>query len=246
MRWSRSCERALSWVSNPAMPLLFILGGIVLGVMGNSAYGLLILWLGDSPWVQVVVILACLLVVLVVGFVLQSFLLRRPAPATLGPEELAEPRRGLVLFLSPGEGRADETALAFHGKVLRSLWLIATDEVWKEGKVGQLQCEHGRRGVEVDPRRLRRPHDNEESYRLVREILGHAARLGLGPDDLYVDITGCLRPAAIGATRACLESGYDLEYVLPQFDADGHPRTGSGQVMQVPVRPAGTPAAPGR
>ena len=226
---------------DPRMPFLFVLGGLLLAVMGNAVYGLLLLWWGEGFWGILGALLGALaLLALVVAGLYAVLRTGRPRPIALGPEEAAEPRRGLVLFLSPGEGKADETALQFHRSVLQRVWLIATAEVAE--KAERLAREPHLQEVNVTRLDLQQPRDAGASYRLVRESLRQAAEQGLGPGDLYVDITSCLRPAAVGATLAALESGYEIEYVVAEYDRAGRAIGETSQVMKVRVLPAQPPA----
>jgi len=240
MRRSRGMTDIFARFFDPRMPIFFILGGLLLALMGDSAYGLLVLWWGPSVWALLGVLLGSfvLLGLVVVGIYAVLRVGRLP-PVVLGPEEKAKERRGLVLFLSKGEGKADEEALRFHSSTLEYAWFIVTDAVWEEGKAHRLIGACRERDVGVKPLNLRRPRDAGESYHLVEQALAEAEEQGLGPGSLYVDITGCLRPAAVGATMACLKARHDIEYVLARYNKDGQVIPETSQVMEVAVRPAG-------
>jgi hypothetical protein len=218
---------------DPKAPMLFVVGGVLLAVMGNAAYDLALVWLGCGFSALLIVLLVSLVLLGLVVFALYSVLRRKKRPVELGPEEAAERRRGLVLFLSKGEGKADEEALKHHLSVLEHVWLIATDEARQGNKVDRLTLACRKQDVAVATLDLAKPQDAGESCRLVRRALRDAEKKGLVPGNLYVDVTGCLRPAAIEATKACLEAGHDLEYVLAKYDANGRVVPGTAQVVRV-------------
>jgi hypothetical protein len=227
---------------DPRIPMLFILGGLLLAVIGNAAYDLLVLWLGEGSCALLIVLSGSLVLLgLVVAGIYAALRMRPPAPVSLGPEEEAEQRRGLILFLSTGEGKADEEALHFHSPTLEYAWFIVTDAVRKEGKADRLISAWRERDVKVRSLALGKPQDAQEAYGLTRQALAEARARGLAPGSLYVDITGCLRPSAVGATKACLEGGHDIEYVLAQYEK-GRVVRGTSRVMEVTVRPTGQAA----
>jgi hypothetical protein len=222
---------------DPRAPALFLLGALLLAVLGNAAYGLLLLWWGDNLWGMLGAFLGALAALVVVVAGLYALVrARRPAPVDLGAEEEAVPRRGLVLFLSPGEGKADEVALRFHEKMLTWVRLIATAETAEKAARLVQSCRERKQQAEM--LYLEQPRDAGESYRLVRRALNEARAAGLGPADLYVDLTGGLRPAAVGATLATLEAGCEIEYVVARYDEEGRVERDSARVMQVRARPA--------
>jgi hypothetical protein len=234
MQRYQEMAETFEWLFDPRMPFFFILGGLLFAVMGNSAYDLFILWTGSGPLALLGIFLGSLALLVMAVSGLYAFLrLNRPPPVSLAPEEEAEPRQGLVLFLSKGEGKADEFALNFHFSTLRDAWFIVTDAVQKEGKAGRLTVACRERDVRVQILDLEKPRDAREAYRLVRQTLTEARQRGMGPDSLYVDITGCLRPAAVGATLACRDVGYEIEYVLAQYDDQGRVIGETSKAMKV-------------
>lgn len=222
---------------DPSLPPLFLLGAILLAVAGNAAYDLLLRWWGDKLEARLGALLGSLVLLWLVVAGLRAVLrMHRPTPINLSPEEKADPRRGLILYLTPGEGKADEVALNFHLPSLTHLWMVYTSET--ADKCSRLAEKCQKQGIQPLQLRMEQPRDAGEAYRLVRGALHQAAEAGLGPSELYVDITSCLRPAAIGASLAALESGYEVEYVAAQYDSGGRSIPGTAQVMRVRVQPS--------
>lgn len=219
--------------------ILFLLGAFALAVSGNAAYDLMVGVTDISRSKLWLAFFAPVLVVVGVGVALWLRGRGYPSPSvSLGPEETAEARDGLVLFLSQGKGKADEEALSFHQPKLKQLWLLVTDEVAAERRDQEITdwCESQ---IGITPYRipLVQPRDAMACHDAVGYALTMAAQKGLRPHDLYVDITGCLRPSAIGATLACLETGHDIEYVYCTY-VDGKCAPGTSQVMRVTTRRA--------
>ncbi len=215
-------------------PVLFVLGALLLEVVGSATYDLILALLGESWQASLgALLIGLLLLAFVTGAIVAVLGSHRDPLSTLGMEERAHPREGVVVFLSTGSGKADEEALRFHKQGgLRYVWLVASPEVEAEGKVERLVAEYRDQGVVVDPRPLTRPRDAGEAYSLIHSVLQDAARQGLGAGQLYVDITGSMRPSAVGATLACYHLGHDLEYVICRYDG-GRCVPGTSEVMEV-------------
>ena len=242
----RRVSRAFPLLFDARTPVLFVLGAVLVDVFASAGYDLLLELLGDdwlaSVWAMVIALGLLTLVVLGLYFIAAS---RHSTGAILGQEEQATQREGLVVFLSTGTGKADEEALKFHaGDGLKYAWLIATPEVEAEDKVTRLAAEYRDKGVVVDPRPLTNPRDANEAYLVVSNILDDAERRGLGPGQLYVDITGSLRPASVGATLACSDQHYDLEYVVCRYE-HGRCVPGTSEVMEVRLSGARSRREPG-
>lgn len=226
-------SRVFPLIFDPRTPVLFLIGLVLTEILGSSTYDVLMYWWGDSIWASFGAMLGSAALLAGVVFVLISVVGRHAEDdGGLGTEKSAEKREGLVVFLSPGRGKADEEALKFHDENLRFIRLIETREVEKEGKGQQLVEAYTHGQIVPRIRQLNNPFDAEEAYHVVSSALDEAAREGLSPGQLYVDITGCPRPAAVGATLACWEKGHDLEYVFAKYD-NGVLVPETSQVMQV-------------
>jgi hypothetical protein len=215
----RNMSEGFPLLFDPRTPVLFVLGGVLLSMVSSACYDLLLLWLGESWLTYVITGLGS--VVLLAGVVLAIYVVasthKRPS-TILGPEERASQRPGLVLFLSPGTGKADEQALRWHQPRLQHVWLLFTDEVERDGKVERLVADCRQKDVQVYPLRITNPRDAEEARAVVSTALAEAERRGLKRGDLYVDITSCLRPSAVGATLACSQTRHDIEYMVSHYE----------------------------
>lgn len=218
-RRMRDMSEGFPLLFDPRTPVLFILGGALLSMFGNACYDLMLLWLGEG-WLSIVITgLGSLLFLVVVVLAIYLVARTHKQPSIgLGPEEKASQRPGLVLFLSPGSGKADEQALRWHQPLLKHVWLLYTDEVAEDDKVERLVADCRQKEVQAYPLRLTNPRDAEEARALVLTALAEAERRGLKREDLYVDITSCLRPSAVGATLACSKTGYDIEYMVSHYE----------------------------
>ncbi|MBN1814834.1 MAG: hypothetical protein JXA14_23545 [Anaerolineae bacterium] len=236
----RRVSRAFPLLFNARTPALFILGALLLEIVASAGYDLLRILLGDSwtasLWAMLIALVLLVLVVVGLYLVVAS---QHSSGGILGKEERASQRPGLVVFLSTGPGKADEEALKFHmDGGLKYAWLVVTHEVEADEKLDRLVTEYRGKDVVVDPRPLANPRDANEAYLVVKNILDDADRRGLDRSKLYVDITGCMRPTAVGATLACAERGHDLEYVVCRYDDRGRCVPGTSEVMEIPLSDA--------
>jgi hypothetical protein len=242
MKERRSATDIFRLLFDPRTPVLFIVGAVLLELAASAVYDLWVEWLGPSPLAYGSGLAVALLLLTLVVYAIYLVFKALWAPPDIVPvpkAARAEPRSALVLLLSPGEQKADEEALNFHKDTLRHLWLIFTEKVECDHKVSriveQIREDRGE-DVEVHLVGLDDPRNAAEAYDRVMQTLKKAVTLGLDSGNLYVDITGGLRPAAIGATLACGEMKQDIEYVLCRYDSKGRVIPGTSSLMEVQLQ----------
>jgi len=239
-RRMRDMSEGFPLLFDPRTPVLFILGGALLSMFGNACYDLMLLWLGEG-WLSIVITgLGSLLLLVVVVLAIYLVARTHKQPSTLiDADERAAQRPGLVLFLSPGPSKAHEEAFQWHQPLLKYVWLLYTSEVEKDKnkKLEHLLEECRQKEIQVSSLRIANPRNAEEARKQVLKALEQAEQQGLKQGDLYVDITSCMRPGAVGATLACWQTGYDLEYVTGDYDAEGRLIPGTSEAMRVKLGP---------
>lgn len=209
---------------DPRVPVLFVLGSIVLAIVGNGVYQLLLIAVGDAPRTIVAIVIGALLIMglITVGFraVVGMLATRVIAPA-LPADQQAAPHAGLILFVSQGQNTAEEPAVRFHLKssTLTHCWLIVSPEV--QPKAAQLAA--WLREQKIEPILLPLPDafQAQLSYRVVDEALDQAERI-LGPGGAIVDITAGTKTMTAGAVLAARDRGAAMQYMRTTF-VDGRP-----------------------
>lgn len=205
---------------DPRVPVLFVLGSIVLAIVGNGVYDLLLGWFGTTPQTIGAVTVGAVLVMIfiIVGF--QALLrARQMRVETLVPEEQeAIPHPNLVLFVSAAnlEQGNEQHALACHMQdhTLRHCWLIASPEATRNARELKYRLED--QNVEAHIILIKNGYQARQAYDAVHEAVQQAWGLRT-PGALMVDITAGARPMVVGAVLACREYRLPMEYVLGKY-----------------------------
>jgi hypothetical protein len=224
---------------DPRVPILFVLGSIVLAIVGNGVYDLLLGWFGSTPQTIGAVTVGS---VLVMGFIILGFRALVHARAvrfeTLVPEEQeARPHPNLVLFVSAGdlEHGNEQHALARHLKeqTLRHCWLIASPEAARNARELKYRLEDQNVEAHIIP--VEDAYHARKAFDAVHEALQQMKGLRVtGP--LMVDITAGARPMAVGAVLACWRHRLPMEYVLGKYVDGKLDKRVPPQVMTIDVQ----------
>jgi len=211
---------------DPRIPILFIIGSIVLAVVGNGVYDLLVGFLGATPRTLGSIIVGALLILLFVTLSFRALIrvlaARRQTPTFTLPTSLqANPCEGLVLFVSEGRQTSEQPAIQFHikGGQLKRCWLIVSPET--RHKAADIEVWLGRQNTEARATLL--PLNDafraDLAYEVVKDALFQAERAGFAA---MVDITAGTKPMTAGAVLACLDRGVPMQYMRTTF-VDGKP-----------------------
>jgi hypothetical protein len=249
-RRTLSLSAFLKPILDPGLvPAMFVIGAILLGLIGNAIYDALVAQL-EGP-LNVVWVSLLLLILLVVTYALLSRLFGRHL--VVGD---IQPRPGLVTLVS--QGRLSEipatASIRYHylgenderlEPTLRHCWLVTSPEPaeeplqppdarkpepfhssWQNAKALQAMYE-GKidiRLVAIDP------DDPEDIFRKVDAVYAEARRLGLASREMVADFSGGTKMMTVGLVLACTPVDRDVEYMRPrQYDARGRaiPEAGS-------------------
>jgi hypothetical protein len=224
---------------DPRIPILFIIGSIVLAVVGNGVYDLIVGFLGGTPRTLGYIIVGALLILLFVTLSFRALIrvlaTRRPSPAFTLPTNLqANPCEGLVLFVSEGRQTSEQPAIQFHlkGGELKGCWLIVSPETRQKAADIEAWLRQQNTTVRTTLLPLNDAFKADLAYQVVKDALFQAERAGLAAT---VDITAGTKPMTAGAVLACLDRGVPMQYMRTTF-VDGKPVVNAQpQAMKVDV-----------
>jgi hypothetical protein len=217
----------LTLLFDPRFPLLFVLGSIVMALLGNATYDLIVGALGASPptYLSLIAVAGLIFLVLSRWFreLLRAARRRQPPTVQLPDEERSPPQPALVLLVGLGPlGRGPEwPVIEWHlqDATLRHCWLIVSPE--GEDFAEELRYRLSERDVRTVVVVVASANQAATVYAATRASLT-AARAGYG-ERVAVNITGGTKPMSAGAVLACLELGGVLEYLVTVRKPAGEP-----------------------
>jgi hypothetical protein len=213
----------LTTITDPGIPLLFLLGTVLLAVLGNAAYDLALAAITPGADAGTLARLgglsagALLLLGAVVAALWLWYNARRgpPAPPLEPARALEAGYAGLVVFVSANPSASEEAAIRHHlgAGTLRQLWLIVSGEARSNAQrlTAWLRQQAGSEAVQLTQLPLRDAFDMAAAYDAVVDALETADQL---VDQLIVDITAGTKQMSAGAVLACREYGVPMQYVL--------------------------------
>lgn len=229
-------------VTNPGVPLLFLLGTVVLAVFGNAVYDLLVALISPAWDLGAILRLAALsagslaaLAAVVGALWLWYNARRRPPPVPIAPAQALERAyAGLVVFVSENPQASERAAIGHHlrGGELRQLWLIVSREAQgkAQGLITWLRAEAGGATVQLTQLALADAFEVSAAYEAVVNALETAEGL---VDQLIVDITAGTKQMSAGAVLACREYGVPMQYVRAAYAEGKVVAEAPAQLMKV-------------
>jgi hypothetical protein len=216
---SRSLNELFKVFFDPQLPILFIVGSIMLAVLGNAVYDLLLNWLGAEPRALGYIAIGSLLIlgaIVFTAWILIKLRLRQAEIPEVPVEDPADPHSGLILFVSAGERKAEQASIEFHRQhgALRHCWMIVSPET--QQKAGELASQLRQTGVEVELMPLPDAFHARKAYEVVKTAVAHAKDT-LGHLGVIVDITGGTKPMTAGAVLVCRESNTPMQYMRSHY-----------------------------
>ncbi len=215
-------------ITDPSVPLMFLLGTVVFAILGNAVYDLIIAAVGSGllPLGLLALGTLGLLGAITAGLWVWFKTTRERVQVDVGPgRELERGYPSLVVFVSERREGAERPAILRHleAGTLRKLWLIVSRETGDNAAELErwLRGQPGGDKVEVARLPLDDAFEAASAYRAVQVALDLAGGL---LDQTIVDITSGTKFMGIGAVLACRDYGVPMEYVRVPFD-NGQPRT---------------------
>lgn len=240
MRWRRlTLTDLFALFFDPKVPILFIVGSIMLAVIGNGIYDLVLLWFGESASTITIIVLSATLIFIAItlGFWAIVHRYQVDTDTLVPPEQEAQPHAGLILTVGPDPRAAARSIIEWHLReaTLRHCWLIVTPDVqtkqhFKDLRFWLMEC-----NVVPHTLSIADPEQVDASYTAVRQGIAQARKL-LGDAAIIVDITGGLKPMTAGTVLACRDLGIPMQYLKARRDESGHPLPDSSRPMMVEVQ----------
>lgn len=209
-------------------PHLFLLGGVLIGMLPNGIYELGVSLLGGGLPARIAAVAIPFGLLVLLAYALSILEGRRATGSTFTIVGCpAAPRkRGLICLVSNRE--VIDAAIGYHARELEHLWLIAS--IRTAGLAEQLQAEYGAAektaGVQTHITVLTNDdiYSHEATEAVVESIYAGLPE-GLAQDDVIADFTGGTKSMTAGMIMACLDVDRPLEYVPQKYRTapDGRP-----------------------
>lgn len=221
-------------------PWIFLLGAVVLTLLGNGLYSFLVALLGDRWQTHALAIMAALSVFgLVIRPQIASWLRRRgdDDQRVVAKDQEAEPHAGLILLMGPSPSTTEALSVEWHlrGDTLRHCWIVADPAVRESHKYRDLAFRLVERNVQVHWLRVDEASQVRQSFAAVKLGIEQAseARGGL---PVIVDFTAGLKTMTAGAVLAAQQHGVTMQYLVAPRDPRTGDVVGSAVAMKVELR----------
>jgi hypothetical protein len=221
---------------SPALVAAFVLGLLVIGVLSNLVYSLLTDWTSTAPVAWLPVLAAGVLTALAYGLYQRDAANPKTVQAVVDESRLAPRYPGLIWLLGPGPFDHLLNALKHHSQEgqEQQCWLVMQRNAPAvEASFLQLSQHLLEAGAPVRLHRIYLDHlDAQDAYQAVRTVWEREAlEEKLRPEQVIADITSGTKPLTAGMVLAAVTTGYPLEYVETDRDAEGKPIPGSARVV---------------
>ena len=210
---SREPSRGLDLLTAPPTLLMFIFGGVTMGVLGSAVYELLTNWSSKSNTALIVITAASTLalggVTLFVRHI--SSRLRQPIPV-LPDKRRPAPRRGLIGLVSSEE--TIRKALEHHRGALQWVWLVCSEQTLPRAQALRNEITENVAIVLIDD-----VYDPAECRCKIDDIYTHLPD-GLTESEVILDFTGMTSVASVGAVLACLNAPRPMQFTPGKYNPD--------------------------
>ncbi len=229
---------------DPKVPVLFLVGSIMLAVIGNGVYDLLLQSFGTTlPTVATIVVTATLILIgVTLGFWVLVHRYRVQDEILVPPEQEAQPHTGLILTVGPDPQSAARSIMEWHLKdaTLRHCWLMVTPSVEQSQHYKDLRYWLIEQNVVPHVLLITDPEQVDASYTAVKQAIMQARQI-VGDKSIIVDITGGLKPMTAGMVLACRELSTAMQYLKARRDDTGRiiPHTARPMMVEVKRVPPG-------
>lgn len=215
-------SQSLKIFFNPETIAPFLLGSVVLTILGNTIYDILKNTFGtDTPDLlrtgSIALLILVFAVVLVEWTITQRIKqLPHTVPFEVQQKQLERQYKGLILLVSQPE--ACETAIRFHLPTLKRCWLICSPLTLEKA---QDLCRRFPK-VCLDPPIVVNDIYNPLDFRAhVTTIYRTRLPRGWQESEVIADYTGMTAHASVGTVLACVGTERPLQYTPAKVDSQG-------------------------
>lgn len=218
MKIPRRTTGLFAFMFDPRVPPLFLVGGLVIAVMGNAAFGLLTDVFGKTRAALGLIIAGSLLLIGVVVLSLKAvaaIILSKSAARIGGSQAFSVPRKAIIFTVG---NQSDTVELCLRSQNPEFVGFVCTygSQSYADSITAVLAL-----APENVEKRIVDPWDIKE----VRDAAGHlltwAKAKSVSPSEIVFDVTGGLTPMSVGAFAVAEENRIDSEYVRSDYDDAG-------------------------
>lgn len=215
-------SQSLKIFFNPETIAPFLLGSVVLAILGSTIYDILKNTFGsdtsDLLRIGSIALLILVFAVVLVEWTITQRIERLPntVPFEVQQKKLERQYKGLILLVSQPE--ACETAIRFHLPMLKRCWLICSPLTLEKA---QDLCRRFPK-VCLDPPIVVNDIYNPLDFRAhVTTIYRTRLPRGWQESEVIADYTGMTAHASVGTVLACVGTERPLQYTPAKFDSQG-------------------------
>lgn len=229
MRLSRRAVDLFGFFFDPRVPALFIVGTLVMAVIGNAAYDLVLELIGQKTraWL-VAMIIGGLFVILFIVLALRALaaiFLRRTGARIGGSQAFSVPRRGIIFTVGK---QSDMIDLGLRHQKPEFVGFLGTQE-------SEAYANHLISAFRLAPERYTKrfvdPWNINDVREKARELFAWMMQKGLSAPEMVFAITGGLTTMSVGAFMIAEEHRIDSQYVKSDYDENGKRRPGTEEAV---------------
>ncbi len=228
MRRRPDLREGLSRLLDTHYPHLFLLGGVLIGMLPNGIYELGVGLLGGGLAARIAAVAIPLGLLLLLAYALSILEGRRERGSTFTIVGCpAAPRkRGLICLVSNRD--VIDAAVKYHARKLEHLWLIASSRTSEMAETLKAEYRDEQKTGDVQTHIIVLTNDDIYSHEATEaqvERIYSDLPEGFAQDDVIADFTGGTKSMTAGMIMACLDADRPLEYVPQKYRtaSDGRP-----------------------
>ena len=201
-------SRALAAFFTPRALVPFLLGSVVLSVLGNAVFQMAENLLGATTQSLVFIALGAVLILVGVVAVLAHVLAREAPPQSIPGKRPPAKHRGLILMVS--QAAPCRKAIQYHQPALERCWLLCS--IQTRDVAVELRSEFPKECC-LEPIVIHDVLDPLEFRSRIQQIFGGLPD-GWAEADVISDYLGMTAHASVGMVLACMSANRHLQYTV--------------------------------